>query len=248
MLTVNDEMEDNSSRLFGKIPPPPPPPAPRREETKVPQRKKPSFNASSQHNPKFKVTLCKDFTEKGSCPMGEGCNFAHGENELRGMTKGGLRKDVVYKTVLCEAFAQGKCRWGATCRFAHGEEELREVKPIPVEEQYLTDLLRLVNDFKAEVSELRRDNCQLHDEAIQNAYHVKDLKLQKEALTARIANLTGGFVGARRAPPRTIRPSYNSYSSRSAIGMERGRVNGLVRPTGVGKLSLRQEYASRRPY
>ena len=51
-------------------------------------------------NSLYKVTLCQHFKKGGYCDMGADCNFAHGENELRGN----------YKTVLCKMVTtQIKC-------------------------------------------------------------------------------------------------------------------------------------------
>lgn len=54
--------------------------------------------------------------------MGDQCNFAHSELELRSTPN-------LYKTALCNSFMSGECKLGEYCRFAHGEGELR-MKPI----------------------------------------------------------------------------------------------------------------------
>lgn len=58
----------------------------------------------------------------GHCEMGENCNFAHSELELRSTPN-------IYKTALCNSFMNGECKLGEYCRFAHGEAELRK-KPV----------------------------------------------------------------------------------------------------------------------
>ena len=50
--------------------------------------------------------------------MGDNCNFAHSELELRSTPN-------IYKTALCNSFMSGECKLGEYCRFAHGETELR---------------------------------------------------------------------------------------------------------------------------
>lgn len=57
------------------------------------------------------------------CMMGDTCNFAHSDDELR------HAPDLV-ATKLCYQFSsKGKCSKGATCTFAHGALELRPSPP-----------------------------------------------------------------------------------------------------------------------
>lgn len=37
---------------------------------------------SHTHNPKYKISMCRDHTLRGSCPRGTNCTFAHSEEEL----------------------------------------------------------------------------------------------------------------------------------------------------------------------
>lgn len=66
----------------------------------------------------YKTKMCPQYMEKGSCPRGEGCCYAHSQNELRDVPN-------LKKTKLCHLFQIGKCNRGNTCSFAHGEQELR---------------------------------------------------------------------------------------------------------------------------
>ncbi|KAE9005328.1 hypothetical protein PF006_g11881 [Phytophthora fragariae] len=53
----------------------------------------------------YKTELCKHYTENGSCRYGSKCQFAHGEDELRGVLR-----HPKYKTTRCKAFmSTGKC-------------------------------------------------------------------------------------------------------------------------------------------
>ncbi|CAI5715587.1 unnamed protein product [Hyaloperonospora brassicae] len=75
----------------------------------------------------YKTELCKHYTENGSCRYGPKCQFAHGEDELRGVLR-----HPKYKTTRCKAFlSTGKCMYGSRCRFIHtrypGEEDQRFV-------------------------------------------------------------------------------------------------------------------------
>jgi butyrate response factor 1 len=73
----------------------------------------------------YKTELCKHFTENGACRYGSKCQFAHGEDELRGVLR-----HPKYKTTRCKAFiSTGKCMYGARCRFIHhdlDDDELRD--------------------------------------------------------------------------------------------------------------------------
>lgn len=73
----------------------------------------------------YKTELCKHFTENGSCRYGTKCQFAHGEEELRGVLR-----HPKYKTTRCKAFmSTGRCMYGSRCRFIHtrhvGDEDQR---------------------------------------------------------------------------------------------------------------------------
>ncbi|KDO19641.1 hypothetical protein SPRG_14542 [Saprolegnia parasitica CBS 223.65] len=70
---------------------------------------------NSARNTLYKTELCKHFTETGTCRYGSKCQFAHGEDELRGVLR-----HPKYKTTKCKAFlATGKCMYGGRCRFIH---------------------------------------------------------------------------------------------------------------------------------
>lgn len=65
----------------------------------------------------YKTELCKRFMETGNCRYGNKCQFAHGEQELRG-----ILRHPKYKTVRCKNFSiTGTCPYGSRCRFLHEE-------------------------------------------------------------------------------------------------------------------------------
>ena len=95
-----------------------------------------------QNNPRYKTALCKKYKESQSCPYGDKCQFAHGEQDLRTMNAmsqnmmftlgmGGMGNKnqnsmLNYKIVKCKNWEKDKtCKYGAHCTYAHGEEELR---------------------------------------------------------------------------------------------------------------------------
>ena len=70
---------------------------------------------------RYKTELCRPFEESGSCKYGEKCQFAHGLNELRN-----LSRHPKYKTELCRTFHTiGFCPYGPRCHFIHNTEEKR---------------------------------------------------------------------------------------------------------------------------
>ncbi|PCH33380.1 hypothetical protein WOLCODRAFT_21971 [Wolfiporia cocos MD-104 SS10] len=65
----------------------------------------------------YKTELCRSWEEKGSCRYGAKCQFAHGEEELRKVTR-----HPKYKTEICRTFwVSGSCPYGKRCCFIHTE-------------------------------------------------------------------------------------------------------------------------------
>ena len=86
------------------------------------------------------------------------------EKELRGYTKHGLSKDMVYKTVLCKLFPTGNCNWGDACRFAHGETELRKPDPEAIAQQRQAHIKNnnvQIQELKLYISQLETENDEL---------------------------------------------------------------------------------------
>ncbi|KAJ0064058.1 hypothetical protein NL108_017846, partial [Boleophthalmus pectinirostris] len=71
-------------------------------------------------SPRYKTELCRTFQESGACKYGAKCQFAHGPQELRG-----LSRHPKYKTEPCRTFHTiGFCPYGARCHFIHNADEL----------------------------------------------------------------------------------------------------------------------------
>ncbi|KAF9243865.1 hypothetical protein BU15DRAFT_86298 [Melanogaster broomeanus] len=95
----------------------------------------PSSNAGSQNgsgpsanNRKlglYKTELCRSWEEKGTCRYGAKCQFAHGEEELRVVSR-----HPKYKTEICRTFwVSGACPYGKRCCFIHTELPVSGVTP-----------------------------------------------------------------------------------------------------------------------
>jgi hypothetical protein len=65
----------------------------------------------------YKTELCRNWEEKGTCRYGTKCQFAHGEDELRNVSR-----HPKYKTEICRTFwVSGSCPYGKRCCFIHTE-------------------------------------------------------------------------------------------------------------------------------
>ncbi|XP_069042412.1 mRNA decay activator protein ZFP36L1 [Lepisosteus oculatus] len=69
---------------------------------------------------RYKTELCRTFEESGGvCKYGAKCQFAHGAEELRD-----LSRHPKYKTERCRTFhTVGICPYGTRCHFVHNAEE-----------------------------------------------------------------------------------------------------------------------------
>ncbi|CAK9302010.1 unnamed protein product [Gordionus sp. m RMFG-2023] len=87
-------------------------------------------NTSMMNGPngtsRYKTELCRPFEESGECKYGDKCQFAHGVNEMRN-----LSRHPKYKTELCRTFHSiGFCPYGPRCHFIHnGEEMVSKIVP-----------------------------------------------------------------------------------------------------------------------
>ncbi|KAM9801629.1 mRNA decay activator protein ZFP36L1, partial [Neosynchiropus ocellatus] len=80
---------------------------------------------SSSSSSRYKTELCRSFTENGLCKYGGKCQFAHGMDELRD-----LSRHPKYKTEPCRTFHTiGFCPYGIRCHFVHNNEEERKNAP-----------------------------------------------------------------------------------------------------------------------
>ena len=92
-------------------------------------------------NPRYKTTLCKNFSSGQVCPYGSKCQYAHGTQELRMLSGQNMALNfggnnalnnksqnsfLNYKIVKCKNWEKDRtCKYGAHCTFAHGDADLR---------------------------------------------------------------------------------------------------------------------------
>jgi len=75
---------------------------------------------SKVNTSRYKTELCRPFSEHGTCKYGEKCQFAHGQAELRSVTR-----HPKYKTDLCKTYhSVGFCPYGPRCHFVHNLDEV----------------------------------------------------------------------------------------------------------------------------
>lgn len=68
----------------------------------------------------YKTELCRNWKETGVCRYGSKCQFAHGDDELRGVLR-----HPKYKTEICRQYhTTGACSYGKRCRFVHHVSEM----------------------------------------------------------------------------------------------------------------------------
>lgn len=64
----------------------------------------------------YKTELCASYIKMGICPYGNKCQFAHGENELKSISR-----SPKWRSKPCANWSKfGSCRYGSRCCFKHG--------------------------------------------------------------------------------------------------------------------------------
>ncbi|XP_062275562.1 mRNA decay activator protein ZFP36L1-like [Scomber scombrus] len=86
-----------------------------------PSASRPLAPPSPHISTRYKTELCRTFEESGVCKYGAKCQFAHGMDEMRG-----LSRHPKYKTEPCRTFHTiGFCPYGARCHFIHNADEIQ---------------------------------------------------------------------------------------------------------------------------
>lgn len=85
----------------------------------LPATKVPTSPTKSDAQNLYKTELCRSFEETSFCRYGPKCQFAHGQAELRPISR-----HPKYKTEVCKTFSStGSCPYGKRCRFIHSRNE-----------------------------------------------------------------------------------------------------------------------------
>jgi hypothetical protein len=81
-------------------------------------RKSVQSAGKSRNNRAYKTMMCNMFLSNGACSYGAGCQYAHGQEEIRPTIP-----HPKYKTQLCNKFNTDRgCQYGAKCHFRHPDE------------------------------------------------------------------------------------------------------------------------------
>lgn len=87
----------------------------------LPAESEPEEESTTQNL--YKTEYCRSFEETGTCRYGLKCQFAHGDAELRPVTR-----HPKYKTEVCKTFHSiGTCPYGKRCRFIHIEAPTQQI-------------------------------------------------------------------------------------------------------------------------
>merc|ERR1712152_102705 len=74
-----------------------------------------------QNASRYKTEMCRPYQQNGTCKYGDKCQFAHGNQELRTVSR-----HPKYKTDLCRTYhSVGFCPYGPRCHFVHALDEVR---------------------------------------------------------------------------------------------------------------------------
>lgn len=132
-----------------------------------------------------KTRLCKFYSD-GSCPRGDQCRFAHGQEELQAAPD-------LSRTKMCPALLKtGSCKRGPSCRFAHSEDELRPIVEALPEPALAAALLSVWqgkadrwSDCSTDASDgADSDTCSLGQDT-QSASDIGDMPLAQDKVSAR---------------------------------------------------------------
>uniref|UniRef100_A0A914VGX5 C3H1-type domain-containing protein n=1 Tax=Plectus sambesii TaxID=2011161 RepID=A0A914VGX5_9BILA len=67
----------------------------------------------------YKTVLCKQFADTGRCNYGDGCQYAHGDEDRRAPPP----RHPKFRTEPCKNFERlGVCPYGSRCHFIHPDE------------------------------------------------------------------------------------------------------------------------------
>ena len=131
------------------------------------KKKQPTFDIETELSGQslYKTELCRTYEETKICRYGTKCQFAHGIEELRPLTR-----HPKYKTEVCKTFSNtGSCPYGKRCRFLHTTNKLQNRSPnIPhthysqiSNDSQISEALT-INDINTKIKYLILNNSQIH--------------------------------------------------------------------------------------
>mmetsp|Transcript_13238 Transcript_13238/g.29162 ORF Transcript_13238/g.29162 Transcript_13238/m.29162 type:complete len:276 (-) Transcript_13238:27-854(-) len=98
----------------------------------------------------LKLTRMCKYWASNRCTMGDACNFAHSDQELR------EQPDLVATKLCFQFMSKGRCNKGSQCTFAHGKKELRQ---LPGENERKTSRLAKFEPMKINTQMAREANA-----------------------------------------------------------------------------------------
>lgn len=103
----------------------------------------------------LKLTRMCKYWASNRCTMGDACNFAHSDQELR------EQPDLVATKLCFQFMSKGRCNKGSQCTFAHGKKELRQMPAgqLPSENQRKTSRLAKFEPMKINTQMAKEANA-----------------------------------------------------------------------------------------
>ncbi|KAJ1310184.1 hypothetical protein OPQ81_006928 [Rhizoctonia solani] len=153
----------------------------------------------------YKTELCRSWEEKGSCRYGPKCQFAHGEDEIRKVSR-----HPKYKTEICRTFwVSGSCPYGKRCCFIHTE--------LPISGQALPGATPSPSNADASRSTNQAAPVVQTDGRARSLSTNSDPNDQPSSLLARISAKSRESTGGNNAPTR---PEVTSPTSATTVQAE----------------------------
>ncbi|CAE6525363.1 unnamed protein product [Rhizoctonia solani] len=157
----------------------------------------------------YKTELCRSWEEKGTCRYGPKCQFAHGEDEIRKVSR-----HPKYKTEICRTFwVSGSCPYGKRCCFIHTE--------LPISGQALPGATPSPSNADASRPTNQPAPVAPADGRARSLSTNSDPNDQPSSLLARISAKSRESTGGNNAPAR---PEVTSPTSATTVQAEQAYV------------------------
>jgi len=123
---------------------------------------------------------CHSFTEKGECPYGDNCKYAHGNLELTErleMANIDKIKRILEQRGLCHEYLEsGECKYGQNCKFAHARGEEAKCIEVRLEKKKLKKLKKLTYNASKKLDSLSLGNEEDEDQIDLDDKYEEDFK------------------------------------------------------------------------